>query len=173
MKLGVSWWLSGKVSACQCRRHGFDPWSRKIPHALEKLSLPTTTIEPVLWRRCSSRKEVTATRRLWIAARESPPLTASREKPEQQRRPSRDRNKQLFINLKKIGNWKGSSVIWMKEDDKKRSRTNHQRRSNIGNLGRERDLIKKIEKEWPEKWKENQECGFPAKWRTEVWWESV
>ena len=51
----------------------------------------------------------------------------------------------------------------MKEDDKKRSRTNHQRRSNIGNLGRERELIKKIEKEWPVKWKENQECGFPAK----------
>ena len=22
-----------KESACQCRRHGFDPWSRKIPHA--------------------------------------------------------------------------------------------------------------------------------------------
>ena len=23
-------WLSGKESACQCRRHGFDPWVRKI-----------------------------------------------------------------------------------------------------------------------------------------------
>ena len=23
--------LSGKESACQCRRHGFDPWVRKIP----------------------------------------------------------------------------------------------------------------------------------------------
>ena len=29
------WWLSGKESACQCRRHGFDPWSGKIPHAAE------------------------------------------------------------------------------------------------------------------------------------------
>ena len=29
---GLSWWLSGKESACQCRRHGFDPWSRRIPH---------------------------------------------------------------------------------------------------------------------------------------------
>ena len=26
------WWLSGKESACQCRRHKFNPWSRKIPH---------------------------------------------------------------------------------------------------------------------------------------------
>ena len=25
------WWLSGEESACQCRRHGFDPCIRKIP----------------------------------------------------------------------------------------------------------------------------------------------
>ena len=25
------WWLSGKESTCQCRRCGFNPWSRKIP----------------------------------------------------------------------------------------------------------------------------------------------
>ena len=24
-------WLSGEESACHCRRHRFDPWSRKIP----------------------------------------------------------------------------------------------------------------------------------------------
>ena len=29
---GLPWWLSGKGFTCQCRRHGFDPWSRKIPH---------------------------------------------------------------------------------------------------------------------------------------------
>ena len=23
--------LSGRESACQCRRHGFNPWDRKIP----------------------------------------------------------------------------------------------------------------------------------------------
>ena len=33
----LPWWLSGKESICdaghclQCRRHGFDPWVRKIP----------------------------------------------------------------------------------------------------------------------------------------------
>ena len=26
-------WLSGKESASQCRRHGFNPWSEKMPHA--------------------------------------------------------------------------------------------------------------------------------------------
>ena len=31
---GLPWWLSGKESACQCRRHrrlGFYPWVGKIP----------------------------------------------------------------------------------------------------------------------------------------------
>ena len=26
----LPWWLSGKESACQCRRLGFNPWVRKI-----------------------------------------------------------------------------------------------------------------------------------------------
>ena len=28
---GLPWWLSGKESSCQCRRHGFNPWVRGIP----------------------------------------------------------------------------------------------------------------------------------------------
>ena len=36
---GLPWWLSGKESICLCRRHGFDPWSRKIPDAVEQLIL--------------------------------------------------------------------------------------------------------------------------------------
>ena len=27
---GLPWWLSSKESACQCRRHRFDPWVRNI-----------------------------------------------------------------------------------------------------------------------------------------------
>ena len=27
----LPWWLSGKEPACQCRRHGFDPWVGKTP----------------------------------------------------------------------------------------------------------------------------------------------
>ena len=26
---GISWWLGGKESTCQCGRHGFDTWVRK------------------------------------------------------------------------------------------------------------------------------------------------
>ena len=29
MLIKLPWWLSSKESACQCRRHGFDPWRRK------------------------------------------------------------------------------------------------------------------------------------------------
>ena len=30
-RLGLPRWLSGKESACQCRRHRFDPWVGMIP----------------------------------------------------------------------------------------------------------------------------------------------
>ena len=29
--VGLPWWLSGRESTSQCRRHGFDPWVGKIP----------------------------------------------------------------------------------------------------------------------------------------------
>ena len=45
----TSWWLSGKESTCQRRRHGFDSWSRKMPHASRQRSLCATTTGPVLW----------------------------------------------------------------------------------------------------------------------------
>ena len=41
-------WLSGGESACQCGRHGLNPWSRKTPHVMKPLSLCATTTEPVL-----------------------------------------------------------------------------------------------------------------------------
>ena len=44
---GLPLWLSGKKSACQCRRHGFDPWSRKNSHAVEQLNPCAKNIKPV------------------------------------------------------------------------------------------------------------------------------
>ena len=35
---GLPWWLSGKESACQCKRHGFHPWTGRIQHITEQLS---------------------------------------------------------------------------------------------------------------------------------------
>ena len=43
---GLPWWHSGWESACQCRAHGFEPWSGKIPHAAEQLGPWATTTEP-------------------------------------------------------------------------------------------------------------------------------
>ena len=40
-------WFRGKESACGGRRHSFNPWSRKTPHAMEQLSLSATAIGPV------------------------------------------------------------------------------------------------------------------------------
>ena len=39
--------------ASQCRRHKFDPWSRKIPQAEEQLSPCSTTVEPVRQSLCA------------------------------------------------------------------------------------------------------------------------
>jgi len=46
---GLPWWLSGKEATCQCRRHQFNPQSRKIPLAVEQLRPWVTTIGLVLW----------------------------------------------------------------------------------------------------------------------------
>ena len=44
--LGLPRWLNGKESTCQCRRHGFNPWSQKIPHGEKQLSPCDITTEP-------------------------------------------------------------------------------------------------------------------------------
>ena len=60
------WWLSGKESACQCRGHGFDPWSRKIPCAMEQLSCSPEpepqSPQPLLLSLCATTSEAAAVR---------------------------------------------------------------------------------------------------------------
>ena len=73
----LPWWLSGKESACWCRRHSLDPWFGKIPPAREQLSPSPTTAEPVPlspgsaatealtpWVCAATKREATATRSL-------------------------------------------------------------------------------------------------------------
>ena len=36
----LPWWLSAKESACQCKRHGFNPWAEKIPWRRKWLPTP-------------------------------------------------------------------------------------------------------------------------------------
>ena len=56
---GLPGWLNGinKEPTCQCRRHGFDPGSGKIPHGEEQLSPCTTTTEPMCPRARALQQE--------------------------------------------------------------------------------------------------------------------
>ena len=91
--LGLSWWLSGKEHAYQCRRRGFDLWSKKIPHAVEQVnpcstitesvfsSLGTTTTNPVLQllkpahhRACALKQEKPLQRKAHALQLESNPF---------------------------------------------------------------------------------------------------
>ena len=87
---GLPWWLSGKESIYQSRRHGFDPWSRRTPHAVEQLSPCATALEPgirnywtwvattdeqVPWSLCSVPGEACT------ATREPPPLASGEKAP--------------------------------------------------------------------------------------------
>ena len=43
---GLPCWRSGWESACRCRGRGFEPWSGRIPHAVEQLVPWATITEP-------------------------------------------------------------------------------------------------------------------------------
>ena len=49
MKLGTSLVAQWVRLRLPMQGHGFDPWPRKRPHAVEQTSLCTTTTEPALW----------------------------------------------------------------------------------------------------------------------------
>ena len=75
---GLPWWLSGRETTCQRRRHGFDPWSRKTPHTVGQLSLGATTTEPVLQNPGAATTEPTAPRACALQQRKPPlPLRGS------------------------------------------------------------------------------------------------
>ena len=81
----LPWWLSSKESACQCRRHRFNPWSGKIPRAGEQLSPSTTTTEPVL--RAWGRKLLTPSCPTASALQQEKPLQSEVRAPQLERSP--------------------------------------------------------------------------------------
>ena len=85
--VGLPYWCIGWESTC--RRHGFDPWSRRNPHVLEELSLHSgahepqqlsphaalpkpTLLEPVLCNKRSHYSETPVHGNLLATAREGP-----------------------------------------------------------------------------------------------------
>ena len=95
------WWLSGKEFTCQYRTGGFHPWSGKIPHATEQLSLCTATTEPVFVSLGAAATEAHALEPRALQRKKPPwweacvPLESSpsspRLQPMQQWRPSPDK----------------------------------------------------------------------------------
>ena len=55
---GLPWWSRGEESAHQCKEYGFDPWSRKTPHAAGQLS--HVPLSAALKREKSSQREACA-----------------------------------------------------------------------------------------------------------------
>ena len=45
----LPWWLSGKASACQCGRHGFDPWGWEDPLGKEMATHPSILAWRIPW----------------------------------------------------------------------------------------------------------------------------
>ena len=114
-------WFSDNESACQCRRHGFDPWSGKISHASEQLSphsqllslcsrdqelqlLKVMCPEPVLGNKTSHHNEkFVCCNEEWI------PLSTNTEKPvcsnENPEQPKKKptKNQQTHIHSQDLG----------------------------------------------------------------------
>ena len=77
VRLGLPWWRSGWESACQCRGHGFEPWSGKIPHAAEQLGPWAATTEPARLEPVLRNKRGCDSERPAHRDEEWPPLTAT------------------------------------------------------------------------------------------------
>ena len=78
---GLPWWRSGWESACQCRGHGFESWSGKIPHAADQLGLWATTAEPVHLEPVLRNKRGCDGERPAHRDEEWPPLASTRGRP--------------------------------------------------------------------------------------------
>ena len=77
---GLPWWRSGWESACQCRGHGFEPWSGKIPHSTEQLGPWATITEPVRLEPVLRNKRGCDGERPAHHDEECSPLAATRER---------------------------------------------------------------------------------------------
>ena len=90
---GLPWWRSGWESACQCRGHGFEPWSGRIPHAAEQLGPWATTTEPARLEPVLPTREAAIVRGPPTAMKSGPRLPQLEKALAQKRRPNTPKNK--------------------------------------------------------------------------------
>ena len=76
----------------QCRWHGFNPWSRKIPYAVKQLSPWVTTNETMSLEAISIIREATKMRSTHTSMKSSPCLLQLEKAHVQQQRPSKGKN---------------------------------------------------------------------------------
>ena len=96
---GLPWWRSGWESACQCRGHGFEPWSGKIPRATEQLGPWATMTEPARLEPVLHNKRGHDSERPAHCDEEWPPLATTRESPRTETKTQHSHKKNF---LKKI-----------------------------------------------------------------------
>ena len=94
---GLPWWRSSWESACQCRGHGFEPWSGKIPHAAEQLGPWATTTEPAPLELVLCNKRGCDNERPAHRDEEWPPLAATSESPLTETKTHTAKNKNKYI----------------------------------------------------------------------------
>ena len=93
------WWSSGKESTCQCRRHGFHPWSRKIPRAPEQLT-PRAAASEDYTLRAGVPRERPPQWEAWHHGRRQLPLLQLEKVHTQQQRPTTPKTKKYITLLK-------------------------------------------------------------------------
>lgn len=91
-------WLSGKESVVQCRRHGFDPWSRRIPCCI--VSLQPQLLKPPCPRAGALRQRKPPHWDACTAARGSPPTVTGKSLKKRINTSSAATNKQINISKK-------------------------------------------------------------------------
>ena len=112
--LGLPWWRSGWESACQCRGRGFEPWSGKIPHAVEQLGPWATTAEPARLEPVLRNKRGRDGERPVHRDEEWSPLAATRESPRTETKTQHSHkqiNKRTWISKKKKRLFLGSVLV--------------------------------------------------------------
>ena len=100
-EMGLPRWHSGWESAWECRGHGFEPWSGKIPHATEQLSPCATTTEPAHLKPVLRNKRGHDSERPVHRDEEWPPLAATRESPRTETKTQHSQKIKIKMNLKK------------------------------------------------------------------------
>ena len=102
---GLPWWRSGWESACQCRGHGFEPWSGRIPHAAEQLGPWATTTEPAHLEPVLPNKKGRDSERPAHRDEEWPPLAATRESPRTEAKTQHSQKKKKKFSLVPCIQW--------------------------------------------------------------------